>query len=112
MRLVVEGDEELGVLFEVTCLAPPAAGMSDEGRTVTAAVRWWFETGAVSADPYELAKPFPEHQRQISDSILNRIRSGLRDIVDGPDLARARVARRLLNRNWAGGPDDAQGTGS
>ena len=55
MPLVVEGDEELGLLFEVTTLAPPVAGMSDEERTVTAAVRWWFVTGEVSADPYELA---------------------------------------------------------
>lgn len=99
MLLRIEGEDELSLFFEIMSLSPQPEDMADQEKSVVRTVRWWFMTGQNFADPEQLAAPFLGAQHEIAVSILSRLAAGLKVNMDGPSLSRARVARRLLQRN-------------
>lgn len=98
MRINVDGEGELRLVFEATALTADQPIDFDE-RTVIGACRWWLLTGEKSFDPHELADPFPERRQAIGDAIVERIARKAREALDGPDVDRARAGLELIGRN-------------
>jgi hypothetical protein len=105
MRILLDGEDELRLIFELTSLVPPTRDLDDDVRKAIRAVRWWLLTGTgpggTWVDPHELARPFGERHIVIGETITAMIRDGLREIGDGPDLDRVRAAHAILARNFA-----------
>jgi hypothetical protein len=98
MRIHVDGEGELALVFEATALTADNTIATDE-RTVIAACRGWLLTGEKYVDPYDLADPFPDRRQAIDVAIVQRIARAARAALDGPDVARARAAQSLISRN-------------